>query len=136
MAKHNVIWNSDMDYEFLDDERLNLDIELEGKIVVFAELGLWSGNKFAYKETNATNIKDILYSRGDIEFFCDSYNLKAKEIHHDGINSYTYRVIREGKEKSIHNLFDKIIAGKQVTKADINRYTRSLVKEVNNIYGW
>lgn len=136
MARHNM--NSDMDYEFLEDERVNLNIDLEGKIIIFADLGLWDGNKFAYKETNATNIKDILYSEfgGDIEFFCDSYNLRAKEVHHDGTNSYTYRVVREGKEESIDNLFAKIRAGKKVTKADINRYTRSLVKEVNNAYGW
>ena len=93
--KH-IIWSSDVDYEdwradleeqypdltegermermyelngdYLDDERSNLDIQLSRPILVVGDLGLWNGRRMGYKEILSGNIRDCLYSGRDIEY--------------------------------------------------------------------
>lgn len=36
--------------EYLDDERMNLDIQLDKPILVIVDLGLWNGRYSGYKE--------------------------------------------------------------------------------------
>lgn len=47
---------------YLEDERLNLDIQLSQPILVVADLGLWNGRRTGYKEIPSGNIRDCLYS--------------------------------------------------------------------------
>ena len=48
--------------EYLDDERMNLDIQLDKPILVIVDLGLWNGRYSGYKEIKSGNIKDCLFS--------------------------------------------------------------------------
>ena len=43
---------------YLEDERLNLDIQLSQPILVVADLGLWNGRRTGYKEIPSGNIRD------------------------------------------------------------------------------
>lgn len=136
--KH-VIWsnidpdNYDEDY-YLDDERFNLDIPTDGRILVIADLGLWDGRRQGYKIINR-NVSDILYDEADfVEWYSDGYNIKATAYHHDGTNYYEYREIRE--DKNIDNLLDAIYNGEEITRRKLNYYTKSIHPYVAEVYGW
>lgn len=120
---------------YLDDERMNLDKVVEGRILVIADLGLWNGRKSAYKIVESGNIKDILgFTYDCAEFYGDGYNIRGTEVHHDGTNHYLYRVIRE--DRNIVNLLNDIWDGKEYTMKKLNYYTRSLYPYVAKVYGW
>ena len=51
--------------DYLDDERINLDIQLSRPILVIADLGRWNGRFDGYKEIESGNIRDCLYSETD-----------------------------------------------------------------------
>lgn len=51
--------------EYLNDERVNLNIQLSQPILVIADLGLWNGRRQGYKEIPSGNIRDCLYSQYD-----------------------------------------------------------------------
>lgn len=123
---------------YLDDERTNLDIQLLQPILIIADLGLWNGRFCGYKEITSGNIKDCLYSDTDYaEWYLDKYgDLRCEAIHHDGTNHYLYRAYKEGvSETQIENLKEKIYDGK-ATRADITRLTRRLGDEIAAVYGW
>ena len=130
-------WMYEMNGEYLHDEKMNLNKELEGKIICIADLGFWDGRKSGYKllGTNINTIFDI-NSRGFeyAEFYGDGKDIRAKEIHHDGTNFYLYRVIREGRD--IDKPLDAIYDGEVISSQKLNYYTRSLYKDVAEIYGW
>lgn len=120
---------------YLDDERMNLDKVVEGRILVIADLGLWNGRKSGYKIIDSGNISDILdFTYDYAEFYGDGYNIRGTEVHHDGSNHYLYRVIRE--DRNIQNLLDDIWDGKEFTMKKLNYYTKSLYKDVAAVYGW
>lgn len=125
----------DRNEDWLDDERINLDEEVDGRIIIIADLGLWNGRKQGYKILG-TNISDILYERDAeyCEWYSDGYNIKGTAVHHDGTNYYEYRVIRE--DMNIDNLLNAILEGKKIDRKTLNRYTRSLLPDVAEIYGW
>jgi hypothetical protein len=120
---------------FLDDEGDNLNIQLDNSILVIADLGLWNGRRQGYKIIQSGNIQDILYSDCDyVEWYSDGYNIRAKMSHHDGTNYIEYREIRGNV--NIDNLTSKIYNNMDVSRAEINRYTRSLLPYVAKVYGW
>ena len=125
----------DMNMEYLEDERCNLSKNVDGRILVIADLGLWDGRRQGYKILG-DNISSILYGRDTeyIEWYGDGYNIKAAAHHHDGCNLYLYRIIRENR--NINNLLSDIYNGKKITRQKINYYTKSLYPEVAKIYGW
>lgn len=128
-------WMMETNDEYFGDEQMNLDKVVEGRILVIADLGLWSGRKSAYKIVGSGNIKDILgFTYDCAEFYGDGYNIRGTEIHHDGTNHYLYRVIRE--DRNIQNLLDDIYEGKKYTMKKLNYYTKSLYKPVAEVYGW
>ena len=128
-------WMIETNDEYLSDERINLDKVVEGRILVIADLGLWSGRKSAYKIVDSGNIKDILgFTYDCAEFYGDGYNIRGTEVHHDGTNHYLYRVIRE--DRNIVNLLNDIWDGKEFTMKKLNYYTKSLYKDVAKVYGW
>lgn len=119
-----------------DDEISNLDMFLEGNILLIADLGLWNGRKSGYRiiDNNVGNILSSL-SEGEIEYFADTQTkqVKAVQHHHDGTNYITFREIKPGV--NIDNLTEKIYNG-TYTQKDISRYTRSLYPHVAKVYGW
>ena len=42
--------------EYLNDERENLDIQLSQPILVIGDLGMWNGRRMGYKEIASGNI--------------------------------------------------------------------------------
>lgn len=164
--KQYLIWSNDLDYEdwrddleadypdlsedermnlmyeingdYLDDERNNLDIQLSQPILVIADLGLWYGRRMGYKEIKSGNIRDCLYSDTDYStWYVDHLgDLRCDAIHHDGTNHYLYRVYKDSAtETQIDNLLAKIYEGR-ATRKDITRITRRLGDEIAAIYGW
>lgn len=124
---------------YLDDERDNLNVTpTKGRIVCIADLGLWNGRKPGYKLLGH-NIGDCLsdFSQAEgLEFYCDRYDFKSIQVHHDGINYLVYREIKsEYTSDQIDNFLWKIYNGK-ATQKDITRYTKSLKERIKKIYGW
>ena len=128
----------EMNAEYLDDERINLDIETEEDIIAIGDLGLWHGRVSAYKEILGRNISEILYcDEPYAEWYVDGYgNLRGTMIHHDGRNYILYREWRKGlSSEQKENFLEKIYRGK-ATKKDVSRYTTALGKYVRRAYGY
>ena len=124
--------------DYLDDERVNLNIPLSRPILVIADLGLWYGRRQGYKEIESGNIRDCLYDDNDyVTWFVDKNgDLRCDSIHHDGTNHYLYRTYKDGvSEEQIENLKWKLYNG-QATRKDITRITRRLGDEIGKVYGW
>lgn len=128
-------WMEETNNSYLDDEKANLNKELDGRILLIGDIGRWNGRSQGYKILG-TNINEIFDIGGFdyAEFYGDGHNIRAKEIHHDGTNYYLYRVIRENR--NIDNLLDAIYNGEEITSSKLNYYTKSLYKYVSDIYGW
>lgn len=138
----HIIWSNDIDYDdwredleeqypdlteaermermyelngdYLDDERSNLDIQLSRPILVVGDLGLWHGRRMGYKEIPSGNIRDCLYSERDIDYstwYVDKNgDFRCDAIHHDGTNHYLYRAYKDGvSDTQIENREHKII---------------------------
>lgn len=123
---------------YLEDERLNLDIRLPTPILVCADIGKWDGRSSGYKMIESGNIRDCLERDCDYhEWFIDRLgDLRCTAVHHDGINHYLYRAIKEDiRESQIERLQDKLYAG-TVKREDITRVTRRLGDEIARVYGF
>ena len=124
--------------EYLEDERLNLDIQLPTPILVCADLGRWDGRATGYKMIESGNIRDCLQSTCDYnEWFIDKMgDLRCTAVHHDGVNHYLYRAIKENvKDSQVEKLQNKLYDG-TFTRADITRITRRLGDEIAMVYGF
>lgn len=128
-------WMMETNDSYLDDERANLNHIVDGRILIIGDIGRWNGRVSGYKIIDSRNIRDILFSDCDYaEWYGDGYNIRFKGHHHDGTNYYLYRVIRE--DRNIDNLLDAIYRGEEITGSKLNYYTKSLYKNVAEIYGW
>lgn len=124
--------------DYLDDERMNLNIQLSQPIIVIGDIGRWNGRVSGYKMIDSGKIKDCLYSDTDYtEWYVDEEgNLRADAYHHDGENHYLYRAFKKGTtEEQIEDLTDKIYNG-EVTQADIEEVTERLGGYIGKVYGW
>lgn len=82
-------------YHWLDNERSNLNREIEGVIIAFAVIGTWRGSRRGYQIVGH-NIAGILQSQCDeAEWYGDGYNIRGRMIHHDGTNYALYRVAKD-----------------------------------------
>ena len=128
----------EMNGDYLDDERGNLNIQLAQPIIVIGDLGLWYGRRMGYKEIESGNIRDCLYSDTDYStWYVDKLgDLRCDAIHHDGTNHYLYRTYKDGvRESQIDLLKEKLYRG-TATRADITRVTRRLGDEIAQVYGF
>lgn len=128
----------DINNEYIDDERVNLDITLNRPIIVIADLGLWNGRRCGYKEIKSGNISECLYSDCDYNtWYVDEFgDLRCKAEHHDGTNYYLYRTYREeATEEQIEDLKYKLYCGK-ATAEDIALVTKRLGDAIGEVYGW
>lgn len=128
---------AELNNEYLEDERCNLNIDVHSPIIAIADLGLWNGRRTAYKMIRSTNIKDCLSTDCDYaEWYCDAHNFRATMTHHDGTNNILYRMRKEGiTEMQWDGFLYKIYTGK-VKRSDITRYTKSLLPFIAEVYGW
>ena len=128
----------ELNNNYLDDERMNLNIKTEGRIVCIADIGLWNGRRLGYK-LYGHNIGECLEFFSDCDyadFYVDRYDFRCKQTHHD---ASTYAVFRELKPNlssdQVNNFLWKIYQEK-VTQKDITRYTNSLKERIKKVYGW
>ena len=123
---------------YLEDERINLDIQLSKPIIIIADLGLWNGRKSGYKMIDSGNIKDCLYSDCDSnEWYVDQKgDLRCTAIHHDGTNHYLYRVIKDKATENQVNKLLNLIYFDKATRSDIVRVTNRLGDDIGKVYGW
>ena len=123
---------------YLDDERMNLNIQLSEPIILIADLGLWNGRHNGYKVIKSGNIADCLRLHHDYAtFYVDRFgDLRCDDVHHDGTNHYLYRVFKNGTtDQQQDNLEEKILSG-TATRSDITRVTKRLGDEIGRVYGW
>ncbi len=130
----------DINDDYLDDERANLNIQLSQPILIIADMGLWYGRRMGYREIESGNIRDCLCSDRDIDYatwYVDRLgDLRCSAVHHDGTNRLLYRTYKDGvRESQIDLLKEKLYYGK-ATRADITRVTRRLGDEIGKVYGW
>lgn len=128
----------ELNADFLNDERRNLDIPLPQPILVIGDLGLWHGRVKGCKLLRSGNIRECLFSKADMaEWYVDrNGDLRADAIHHDGTNHYLYRVFKRGvTDAQIENLQDKIYC-RRATRADITRVTQRLGDSIAAVYGF
>lgn len=124
--------------DYLDDERVNLNIQLSQPILIIADLGLWDGRRSGYKEIKSGNIKDCLFSNYDYATWYVDKNgdLRCDVIHHDGTNHQLYRVFKDDATEDQRCRLEKKIFIGTATRADITRVTRRLGDEIGRVYGW
>ena len=123
---------------YLDDERMNLNVQLPQPILMIADIGRWDGRYTGYGEIKSGNIRDCLYSSLDYAtWYVDRLgDLRCDAVHHDGTNYYLYRAYKTGvRESQIELLKEKLYEGK-ATRADITRITRRLGDDVAKVYGF
>lgn len=125
----------ELNSDYLDDERSNLDIQLSRPILVVGNLGLWHGRHMGYKEIPSGNIRDCLYSERDIysTWYVDrNGDFRCDAIHHDGTNHYVYRAYKDSvSDTQIERLYRGI-----ATRTDITKVTRRLGDEIAYVYGF
>lgn len=124
--------------DYLDDERTNLNVQLSNPILVIGDLGLWYGRRMGYKEIESGNIRDCLFADTDYStWYVDKLgDLRCDAVHHDGTNHYLYRTYKDGvRESQIELLKEKLYRG-IATRADITRITRRLGDDIAKVYGF
>lgn len=124
-------WNETV-YSYLEDERLNLDEEVNGVIIAFADLGLWRGRRQGF-QLMGNNIANILHSNYDAEWYGDTYNIRGIEYHHDGTNYILYRVAKD--EETANRIAEKIYM-QEINEVQFRKMTHSLYPYIAQIYGW
>ena len=123
--------------QWMEDEKVVLDIEIGAQIILIADLGLWFGRRQSSKilGTNLNAIFRFLPSDGNVCFYADreSGDIVCRSTHHDGTNYFRYRKVNPGQ--SIEDLVD-LLYSQCATEADIQKYTTSILPEVAKVYGW
>lgn len=126
-------WMYESNSIYLGDERMNLDVKVNGVIVAYGVLGLWDGKHVGGKVVGV-NVSRILHTECDgAEWYCDQYNVRFNGVHHDGCNTILYRVAKD--MKTANRLVDKIISG-ELTEDKFRKRTKSLRPYVAKVYGW
>lgn len=83
---------------YLGDERMNLDKQVDGIIIAFADLGLWNGRRQGYKILGSIINSIFSVSEDDNEWYGDGYNIRGRLTHHDGTHHVLYRVAKDRDE--------------------------------------
>lgn len=129
---------NELNSDYLMDERINLRKTFCTEIVGLADIGRWNGRVSGYKEFG-NELSECLYPGRDAEichWFCDDYNFKCDEWHHDGCNHITYRLRRPDiTDSQWEHFLDKLYYN-TASDRDIRRYTVSLRPYVAEVYGW
>ena len=119
-----------------EDEIVNLNKELDGRVLAIASMGLWNGRVSGYKilDNNLNEVIKASIGCDEKHVYCDRYNVVAEGYHHDGRNFVEFREIRE--DKDIDRFLEKIYMNEPITRAEVRRYTKSLRPRVKEIYGF
>lgn len=124
--------------EYIEDERMNLNIQLSQEIIAIADIGRWNGRRGGYKIIESGNIADCLYSECEYgEWYIDEYGeFNCRESHHDGTNYITYRTFRDNiTDEQREKLLDALWKG-EADQTLIDKYTKRIGPEICKVYGW
>ncbi len=126
--------------EYLEDERANLDCHVGEDIIGIADLGYWNGRSTGYKEYHSDKLRDCLDVLSDCEFnewYVDrDGEFRSTQTHHDGTHHIYYRQWKaEATEEQREELLEGIYNGK-ATQKNIDALTDKLGKAVGTVYGW
>ena len=101
-------------------------------IFIYGTFGAWDGPKSVFANTRIHNLMELLSTTstmrgGDskLSFFVDGDELKASEVHHDGTNHFTYRILRS--EYTLMDLTDETFAIDD--KEKINKFFAPIGKD-------
>ncbi len=127
-------WMEETNALYLDDERANLNKQLDGDILIIGDLGLWNGRKNGYKIARAN--LNAIFDIGDdlMEFYAGGREIRATGCHHDGRNYYLFRAARPGRD--LDKLLNALYCGEYISPQKLNYYTRSIYSDVARVYGW
>ena len=75
---------------YLADERMNLDKEVDGVIIAFANVGRWNGRRQGYKILGNTINEIFNISEDSNEWYSDGNNIRAILAHHDASHYVLY----------------------------------------------
>lgn len=121
----------------LDDERCNLNIETDGYIVAFADLGFWNGRRKGMKliGSNVRDIFDSDYGCDSHDFYVDPYNVRYNGSHHDGRHHLVFRMV---ESRYAAERLEEWFCGLdyEPTEEEFRKKTRSIRKFVAKVYGW
>lgn len=129
-------WCENENYMELEMLRDMLDVDLDRPILVIADLGLWDGRKSAYRLIESGSLREILQSNfhpSEVYWYCDGYDIRGAELHHDGINHYLYRAIRD--PENIERFLDMIYFQQGYSLDTLDKYTLSIAKDVEKALG-
>lgn len=124
--------------DYLDDERCNLNIQCNTDIIVFGSIGKWNGRVHRYKLIESGKISDCLYTNCDMaEWYVDrDGDLCSTQIHHDGRNYLYYRKFKDGISSEERDDFLEKFCKGETTQEDIDRATDKLGGIIAEVYGW
>ena len=134
MYEHNWDW--------LADERINLDIDTGSEIVCIADIGRWNGRVRGYKLIHSGNIKDCLYLSedcGEGAFYVDDADkdLHCTEHHHDGTNYLRFRAFRKGvTDRQRDYLLESLYCTTDSCEDLLQKYTKPIGPAIAKVYGW
>lgn len=128
----------ELNAEYLDDERRNLDIQFSQPILVIGDLGFWNGRAQGYKMIKSGNIRDCLYSDTDMtEWYVDKNgDLRADAIHTTA--RITICTVYSSAGLPTHRLKickTKFIAGEQRART-LQGLTQRLGDSIAAVYGF
>lgn len=123
--RYNIV--SELNKEYLDDERVNLRIDVGSPIIEVADLGFWNGRRQGYHLITSGLLSDVFNFHGcdDATFFIEDGELRSTLYHHDGHHNIVYRKVKNMKK------FHEMPLGEFVRK-----YTESLADAVKKVHGW
>ena len=125
-------WGEEV-YSWLDDERMNLNVQVDGVIIAFGDLGLWRGRRQGY-QILGSNLADILGSScDDTEWYGEGYNTRVRRTPPDGAHYVPY--LEAKSREDAERIADKIY-NLEIDEKGFRKLTRSLYPYVADVYGW
>lgn len=123
---------NDIHEDQLNDEKVNLNIDVNGIIVCFADIGRWNGRVSGFKELGS-NISNILQPMVKSHSFCHWYlndedDICCDESHHDATNHYKYRLVTQD-DLNEADYQDKPYEW-------LLKRSASIAPQVKEVYGW
>lgn len=81
-------WMEETNYDYLSDERVNLNVQLSQPIIVIGDIGRWNGRVMGYKDIPSGNIRDCLYADTDYtEWYATLEKMAGRDWRKDNLVS-------------------------------------------------
>lgn len=123
--------------EYLNDEKVLLDIELDQPIIAAADLGSWNGHSIRIGTSFGSNVRDIFKAMRnpdyiECSFFIEDRNVFFEGSHHDGRNRVMFRKLKKGV--NIDDITDDVTHKDQFWSNYFDK-TESIAPEICEVYG-